>query len=148
MADHDGRNDPIRIERVFHAPVGRVFEAWSRTEDLKRWAWGSLASDVRADIDFRVGGTYRITTSRSDKERWTFSGTYLEIIANRRIVYTLRWDAPMGYDQVRETVTVEFTEEGEQTIIEFLHEGVPDIATETHEKGWNNTFDRLEKILA
>ena len=75
MADHDGRNEPIRIERVFHAPVGRVFEAGSSSEDLKRWAWGSLSNEVCADIAFRIGGTYRITTSRSDQERWTLSGT-------------------------------------------------------------------------
>lgn len=48
----------ITIERVFNAPVEKVWEAWTRPEMVKKW-WGPehfIAPVVK--IDFRVGGKY------------------------------------------------------------------------------------------
>ena len=74
-------SDPVlRMARVFEAPVSRVFAAWIDPKDLEKWAWGDLGVNVRAEVDSRVGGRYRIETSRPDHETWAFSGTYVEII--------------------------------------------------------------------
>ena len=142
-------SDPIlKMARVFEAPVSRVFAAWIDPKDLEKWAWGDLGVNVRAEVDSRVGGRYRIETSRPDHETWVFSGTYLEIIPDKRLVYTLKWDAPMGYEVATETLRLEFTPRGETTEVSFLHEGVPDErAREVHEQGWSNTFDTLDRIL-
>ena len=138
----------LRIDRIFHAPVSRVFEAWRSPEALKKWAWGTLSNEVQVELDFRVGGRYRIGTSRPNNQTWTFSGEFVEIIPDQKLVYTVNWDAPMGYEAPDELVTVEFISSGETTKVSFFHEGVPDPkAREEHEKGWSNTFDVLESIL-
>lgn len=150
MTDDHAAQDlmPTRIERLFAAPVSRVFAAWTTPEVLKRWAWGSLGRDVEAEVDLRVGGGYEITTKSPDGQAWRFSGKYLEIDPDRRLAYTLRWDAPMGYEVGEERVTVEFSDRDRDTLVTFLHEGVSGtVATQTHEKGWNNTFDMLEEVL-
>ena len=150
MAETDKHEDfAVRIARVFRAPVARVFEAWSNPEDLRKWAWGTLGNNVQAEVNFRVGGDYRIETSRPNQERWTFSGKYLEIIPHQKLVYTVHWDAPMGYEPSTETVTVEFTGRDDTTEVSFSHDGLPDQACrDEHARGWTNTFDMLDGILS
>ncbi len=138
----------LRMERTFDAPVDRVFRAWSDPGELAQWAWGSIGHDVRADVDLRVGGAYRITSSQPGQPTVACEGIYEEVVTDRRLVYSLHWDAPMGYDAPDERVTVEFVGRGEQTDVTFVHEGVPhEIARDEHEKGWANTFDTLTQLL-
>ncbi len=138
----------LRMERTFDAPVDRVFHAWSDPGELACWAWGSMGHAVTADVDLRVGGTYRITTTQPGQATLAFEGTYEDVVPGRRLVYSLHWDAPMGYDAPDERVTVEFVGRGEQTDVTFVHEGVPDgIAHDTHVKGWADTFDTLAQLL-
>ena len=134
--------------RTFDAPVERVFRAWSDPRILECWAWGSLGHEVRAEVDLRVGGNYRVEPSQPGKDTFVFRGTYEEVVVGRRLVYTLHWDAPMGYESPLERATVEFTDRGAQTEVTFLHEGVPhQLARDTHETGWANTFDTLDRHL-
>src|SRR5947207_9591506 len=63
----------VRLEREFQAPVERVFHAWKEPRELERWAWGSLGSDLRATVDFSVGGRFAVSSSRPDGGRWTFT---------------------------------------------------------------------------
>ncbi len=139
----------LRIQRTFDARADRVFRAWSDARQLEQWAWGTIGHDVKADVDLRVGGNYRITTSRPGQPTHAFEGTYEEVVADRRLVYSVHWDAPMGYEAPDERVTVEFAGRGAETDVTFVHEGVPDdeIARDTHEKGWVNTFDMLAQLL-
>jgi uncharacterized protein YndB with AHSA1/START domain len=140
-------SDLIRLEREFAASVDRVFRAWSDPSDLQRWAWGDLGVDVKATVDFRVGGGFLISTARSDGSRWAFSGTYTELQPNRRLAHTLRWDAPMGYTSDDERVVVEFLDRDGRTIVVFQHEGVPSEAREGHIEGWANCFDALARVI-
>jgi hypothetical protein len=39
---------------------------------------GSVGVNVRAEVEFRVGGGFRIATERPNGEKWTCSGTYRE----------------------------------------------------------------------
>ena len=139
---------PVRIVRDFAAPASRVFAAWTDPQQLGRWAWGSLGRDCTAEIDLRVGGRYRVTTSRPEGEL-AFSGTYIEVKPDERLVYTLHWEAPMGYDVREETVTVEFVDTALGSEVIFVHDGVelPEARRE-HAKGWADTFDSLKRLLA
>lgn len=142
------RTPVLRIVRTFDAPVERVFLAWSDPRALEHRAWGSLGHDVIADVDLRAGGGFRIETSQPGKETCAFSGTDEEVVPDRRLVYALHCDAPMGYDAPDERVTVEFADRDAQTEVTFLHEGVPEqVARDTHEKGWADTFDALDRHL-
>ena len=138
----------LRIVRVFDAPVDRVFRAWSVPRDLQQWAWGSLGNDVTAEVDLRVGGAYRIETLRPEQVKWAFTGIYEQVDADRRLVYTVSWSVPMGYESPGERVTVDFVNREGKTEVVFVHEGVPEgPASATHDQGWNNTFDALKQHL-
>ncbi len=137
----------IRIVHRFDAPPDRVYRAWCEPGDLKQWAWGSISGNVTAEVDLRVGGKYRITNIRPE-ETVAFTGEFLEIVPDRKLVYSVQWEAEMGYEPVAERVTVEFTKTDGGTEIVFVHEGgFPAEAVEPHKVGWTDTFKRLAGIL-
>jgi uncharacterized protein YndB with AHSA1/START domain len=136
----------LEIRRTFAAPRERVFNAWTRSEELRKWfAPGPLTTAV-ADSDLRVGGRYRITMRGPDGHEHTVTGVYRSIDAPKRLVYTWRWeDKPSAGES---TVTVEFNERGNSTEIVLRHEGLPnekEIAD--HQHGWNGCLEKLEKAL-
>jgi uncharacterized protein YndB with AHSA1/START domain len=144
----------VRIYKDFEAPVERVFEAWTRPELFKKWVWGSLGEGTTAEVDPRPGGKYRVTTKKSGDEDWSkpecaLYGAYMEFAPNKRLVFSLNWDAPMGYEGTHEKVTVEFSGLGNTSDFWFVHDGVPDDghSAEAHEKGWRETFGYLERLL-
>jgi uncharacterized protein YndB with AHSA1/START domain len=52
--------DPLRVERVIHAPREDVFDAWTDPARLRTW-WGPPSVPVsRLDGELRPGGDYRI----------------------------------------------------------------------------------------
>lgn len=139
---------PVHIHHRFEVPVDRLFRAWRDPYELANWAWGSLGHSATADVDFRVGGAFRVTTKRPDGETWSISGLYTDIQPNHRIAHTLVWHAPMGYDPVPEHVEVVFHEDGTGSSIDFTHAGVPDgESAATHAQGWRNTFETLGAYL-
>ncbi|MHC4099616.1 MAG: SRPBCC family protein [Planctomycetota bacterium] len=111
-ADHDAPRDrrpsveDVRLTWSFEAPAHRLFEAWSDADQYRRWAWGQLGSGTEATVECRVGGQYRVSTKRPDGGAWSFWGEFLECVPNERLVYTVNWTAPMGYESSGETVEV------------------------------------------
>jgi len=138
----------IRLERSFQAPVRSVFRAWCDPDILARWIWGSMANDVVAETDLRVGGRYSVSTLASDGSRWDFSGVYQVLEPSRRIAATLLWNAPTGYAPEEERIGVDFREESGRTLMVFQHDGIPDVrAREAHAEGWSDSFEHLKRLL-
>lgn len=138
----------IDVEIRIAATPERVFRAWSEPRELERWAWGSLGSNCRASVDFRVGGRFLVSTDRPDGRRWAFSGLYTEIVQLQRLAHTVEWDAPMGYGPVEEHVAVEFVAADGATLVRFRHTG--DFSAEAkrvHAEGWGNVLETLKGCL-
>lgn len=147
MSENDHR-PAIRLERAVSAPIDRVFRALSEPGDLERWMWGSIGSDVRATVDVRKGGRYRISTSRPDGQTWAMTGTYTEVVPDRKIAFTVVWEAPMGYEPIDEAVTVELVERGGETTVVFRHDGAFEAkARDVHAQGWSDVLDTLKQHL-
>jgi uncharacterized protein YndB with AHSA1/START domain len=136
----------LEVRRTFAAPRERVFNAWTRSEELRKWfAPGPLTTAV-AESDLRVGGRYRITMRGPDGKEHTVTGVYRTIDAPKRLVYTWRWeDKPSAGESM---VTVEFNDRGRSTEVVLRHEGLPnekEIAE--HEQGWNGCLEKLEQVV-
>jgi uncharacterized protein YndB with AHSA1/START domain len=148
------------IDRTFDAPPGRVFSAWTEPEAMCRWMWAGLGGEVWAETDLRVGGAYRIYTKfaggRHQGEGWSgMCGLFVEIVPDRKLVYTLHWDADVDYNRadrltLDEVVAVTFTPEGAGTRMTFTHLGCPDDgrSASTHRAGFEQSFDMLAECLA
>ena len=136
----------LEVRRTFAAPRERVFNAWTRSEELRKWfAPGPLTTAV-AEVDLRVGGRYKVTMRGPDGVEHTVVGVYRAIEPPKRLVYTWRWeDKPSAGES---TVTVAFNEQGRSTEVVLRHEGLPnqkEIADHRH--GWDGCLEKLEKVV-
>jgi uncharacterized protein YndB with AHSA1/START domain len=61
-------DEQILITREFDAPKHLVYRAWTTPELVKRWWSGNRGETTIAEIDLRVGGTWRcVTFSEADR---------------------------------------------------------------------------------
>jgi uncharacterized protein YndB with AHSA1/START domain len=92
------------------------------------------------------------------KETWS-TGTYKEIIHNRKIVYSdsfsdsngnvvsaSYYNMPGNWDDALK-VSVEFEEENGKTRMKLTHEGLPQEAADDCKDGWQQCFDKIEPAL-
>lgn len=137
----------LEQERVFDAPLERVFEALTVPTELARW-WGPHGfTTPEARLDLHVGGSYRLTMQPPDGEAFHLSGDFLEVDPPDRLSFTFRWDEPDPDD--RETVVVlSLRSVGGATSVslsqgEFATEG----RLELHRNGWAESFEKLAAVL-
>jgi uncharacterized protein YndB with AHSA1/START domain len=145
----------IEIRREYPVPADQVYDAWTNPEIVSKWIWGSLGKNVKATIDAKSGGNYRITTEKNPGSNWkepecAMFGVYETLEPGKSLVLSLRWDADMGYEIVDERVEVRFEESHGKTVLHFKHEGFPDDgkSAEGHKAGWNEAFDHLGHVLS
>jgi uncharacterized protein YndB with AHSA1/START domain len=99
----------VVITRVFAVPARVLFAAFSAPEHLARWFGPPGWPLTLCEVDFRVGGRYRFAMTGSDgKQGPPFGGEYLEIVPNRKIVYTNAFERPGAESMV---VTISFDED-------------------------------------
>jgi uncharacterized protein YndB with AHSA1/START domain len=137
----------LQVRRLIRAPQQRVFDAWTKAEELKAWhAPGPLTVSF-AEIDLRPGGRYRIHMLQPDGKEHRVSGVYREVTPPERVVYTWGWD---GDHVVKDSVvTVEFHARGDATEVVLTHAGIADEKERTsHESGWTAILDKFEATYA
>lgn len=150
----------VRIERRFDVSPSSLFRAWTEPHEMARWMWASLGRNVWVENDLRVGGAYRIYTNQpggaAQGEGWSgMCGIYVDIEPGRRLVYTLHWDADVGYNRrgrlaLDEVVRVDLEPDGDGTRMVFTQMGIPDDGTSapTHRLGTEEGFEMLASLVA
>ena len=143
MANQTAAAPILEVRRTIRAPRQRVFDAWTKTEELKKWhAPGPLTVSL-AEIDFRTGGKYRIHMREPDGTEHRVSGVYREIDPPKKIVYSWGWDG--DHPVKNSTVTIEFFERGNSTEVVLTHAGIAhDKERASHTQGWTAILDKLE----
>lgn len=138
----------LQIEREYSAPLGLVYEAWTRPEHLKHW-WGPEGYEViSVELDLRQGGRYRVCIRSAEGQVYCMGGVYHEIAANARLVFGFAWEDAAGQPLPGTLVTVTFAESGGRTKVSFGQTGFPNEAVrDGHLGGWNSCFDRLGEHL-
>src|SRR3954463_8200753 len=79
------------LKRRINAPPAKVYEAWTDPAKLARWFGPRRVESVQAETDVRVGGRYRMVAQGADGEVHEVGGTYREVIANEKLVFTWAW---------------------------------------------------------
>ncbi|MFI4881379.1 MAG: SRPBCC domain-containing protein [Phycisphaerales bacterium JB064] len=142
----------VVLRRPFHAPKELVFKAFSTADNLRRW-WGCDKLKVsECTVDFRVGGSYRVTMADTDGTTYTCFGEYKEIVQDERIVQTFVFDDPEAREHpALETIT--FEQYGDICVLNN-HIAYDSQATrDAHlgsgmEHGVTSSFDKLDAVLA
>jgi uncharacterized protein YndB with AHSA1/START domain len=138
----------ILITRKFDAPKHLVYKAWTTPELVKRW-WNAKRGEVTvADIDLRVGGTWRWVMVTDDGVEVAFHGEYREIVSNERIVTTEVYE---GMPDAAALNTLTFTEEDGRTTMTLLVDHASREHRDGHiesgmEAGMQDALDLLEQV--
>lgn len=155
----DGIN--VTITRYLDAPPSRVYRAFVDPTRAAAWMWGANAANPSAVIDLRVGGRYRVRrdappddTSGWRSDEWAMSGVYAEIVPDRRLVYTLHWEGPVGYNQtgaevLDEVAIVELVADGDGTLLAYHHIGIPPdgVSAAEHGRSVDGSLNALSDLL-
>ena len=137
----------LRMTRMIHADQQAVWDAWTQPEHMKVWSCPQPGGVTDLSVDLRVGGAFTIRMIVEGSEYNAF-GTYREVEAPRRLVYT--WDWKEEDHRVGETVvTVEFNSVDVGTEVVLVHDGFPaDEEREGHEQGWGGCLNLFEGLFA
>lgn len=143
-----GAKTIVRVTHRYAAPPGRVFDAWTDPELVRRWFLGLTPHDesmVSATVDPRPGGTFSFVVRRQGQDL-DHHGVYLEFDRPRRLVFT--WG--VGRDETpTSVVTVDVVPAGEGAELTLTHELHPDwaaYAAQT-ETGWRRITAAVESAL-
>ena len=142
----------VTLVRIFDAPRALVFEVWTQPKHLEKW-WGPHGFTTPLVVsDARAGGTIRIHMQGPDGTIYPMAGTYNEVIAPERVVYT---SAVLGEDgqalfEIRNTA--KFEDENGKTKL-TIHAVVVKATSaaeqylEGMEEGWSQSLERLAAYL-
>ena len=144
-------DEQILITREFDAPKHLVYKAWTTPELVKRWWSGDRGEVTIAEIDLRVGGTWRYVMVASDDLEVGFHGEYREIVPNERIVSTEVFEGIPGVPGGEALNSLTFTEVDGRTTLEILVEHTDketrDMVINTGmEAGMQESMDHLEQV--
>lgn len=138
------------VTRSFDAPPRILFQAWTRPDLMLRW-WAPKSfgiTFISCDIDARTGGTYRFVFGHPASEQpMAFFGRYLDVVADRRIVWTNEESGPDG-----SVTTLTFEARGGGTLV-VVHDLYPskaalDAAIASDSTGaFAEQFEALDEIL-
>jgi uncharacterized protein YndB with AHSA1/START domain len=137
------------LTRLIDAPPGKVYQAWTDPELLKRWFAPRPWTTSKVEVDVRPGGSSLIVMAVPDGTEFPSRGVYLEVVPNRRLVFTDAYTAawtPSAKPFM--TAVLTFDDEGGKTryTARVQHWSVAD--REAHEKmgfhmGWGLCTEQL-----
>jgi uncharacterized protein YndB with AHSA1/START domain len=141
-------DEQILITREFDAPRHLVYRAWTEPELVERWWSGNRGEVTVAEVDVRVGGTWRYVMVTDDGFEAAFHSEYREIVPNERIVATEIYE---GMPEVEALNTVTFAEADGRTTLTMLVQHASKEARDAHigsgmEAGMRAAMDLLERV--
>lgn len=140
----------LRLERVIDAPLARVFDAWSKPEQIVKWfAPRPLTLEI-ASLEFRAAGSFRMAMVWPDgKQRHDFAGTYVEIVPRKKIVWTGEFPGDPK-DNIRTEVLFEDLKGKTRISVRQTFVVVTEISkapTQGARQGWTMTLDQLAAFV-
>ncbi|MGS2739370.1 SRPBCC family protein [Sinomicrobium sp. M5D2P17] len=126
------KNSPLIIERIFNAPIEKVWKALTDKDHMKQWYFDleEFSLEVGFEFSFMAG---------KDEKKYLHLCKITEVIENKKIAYTWRYKGYAGNSQV----IFELFPEGDRTKLRLTHEGLetfpesnPDLSRENFNYGW------------
>jgi uncharacterized protein YndB with AHSA1/START domain len=133
----------LTMNKRCKANVARVFAAWSSIEQVQRWFAPGDMTVPEAQVDFRVGGAYRIVMQRPDGQRHIVGGEYRAIEPDERLLFSWSWEG----SGVTSEVEILLRPAGEQTDLTLIHRQIPTAESrDSHAQGWEGCLAKLQQL--
>jgi uncharacterized protein YndB with AHSA1/START domain len=136
--------EPFVIERVFDAPVARVWQALTNKEELMQWSFNIPDFEPEEGYEFTFNGQSESGQKKIHHCRIT------EVVDQRKLAYSWRYQNMKGISHV----TWELFPEGRKTRLRLTHAGLEkfahagaDFRRQNFEMGWGGIFGMLATWL-
>ena len=149
------RNEPetfpadrvLTLTRVFDAPRELVFSVWTNPGHLANWFGPKDFTLPFCEMDFRVGGHYRLCMRSPEGKDYWVHGVYREIREPEHLAFTWERDGADDPHAGHTLVTVTLEDrggDGGQTLL-TLRQATFDTQEirDGHVHGWSECFGRL-----
>lgn len=149
----------LSFERFVDVPPEPLWEAWTQPKLLMPWFCPAPWRTIACEIDLRPGGIFRTVMRSPDGEEFDGTGCYLEVVPNRRLVWTNTLSSgfrPVPATALKDffffTATVSFAphEGGTRYGARVVH-GTPQDrdkhAAIGFEEGWGKALDQLVQFV-
>lgn len=131
----------LSVKRVFNHPRDLVFKAWTEPTRLEKWFSPNPNNRVKAKVDLKAGGSYRIAVIPPEGDGWVVGGTYREIEPPERLAFTWKWEYS---EEPSSLVSVDFTEIEGGTEVTVTHTQLESQESfDNHQDGWQRILLRL-----
>ena len=140
----------LTLVRRIAARPSIVFEAMTTAEGVAVWFGPDDLPVVRAEMDARVGGAYRVQFRTLDGRDHEACGEFLEVVPPRRIVMSWSWAIGGELDERGRTsrVEIEIRPIGDGTELTFTHATLgSEASAKSHAQGWSRALDKLARHL-
>lgn len=114
----------VRLEIRIEASPETVFALLTEPSQMKTWFAEVVEVDPRPGGLFRIAGPVGIS----------IEGTYLEIVPNRKVVFT--WGGVEGLKPGQSTVEFLLDPDGKETVVRLRHYRLPPPAVDSHHRAW------------
>jgi uncharacterized protein YndB with AHSA1/START domain len=126
--------EPIVLERSFHAPADKVWQALTDKNKMKQWYFDIENFKPELGLEFQFYG------ETDDKKKYLHLCKITELIPGEKLTHSWRYDGYPGESFVK----FELFDEGENTRLKLTHRGLesfpatnPDLDKKNFVMGWN-----------
>lgn len=151
----------VAFERIYNAPVEKVWQAWTDPEMLKQW-WGpNDVSIPECEVDLRVGGKFYIVMEAGEAmgpykgTLWPMDAKFTVVEPNSKLAWTAQAWTEGQKDQttIEQSTEVTFTADAGKTKVNIkaaIHKSGPaaQMAVEGMQYGFSQQLDKLEGFLS
>ena len=137
----------VRLHRVLRAPPSKVYRAFLNADAMAKWLPPNGFTCTVHHLEPRVGGTFRMSfTNFSTGHGHSFGGEYLELVPEKTIRYTDKFDDPNLPGVLQVSVTLKAVSCG--TELSIVQEGIPEaIPVEMCYLGWQDSLANLANLV-
>ena len=122
----------VIVQRIA-APPEAVFPFLVEPEKMLRWM------GTEAELEPLPGGRFWLNVNDND----TAIGTYTEVDPPRLVAFTWGWEGSTDVPPGSTTVTMTLAADGDGTLVELRHTGLPAGANASHNDGWGHFLPLL-----
>jgi uncharacterized protein YndB with AHSA1/START domain len=123
----------IVVRQRIEASPSTVYRYLTESGEWSKW------QGEKAVVDPWPGGIFSMTMSNG----MTARGQFVELVADRRVVFTWGWVDRPGIPPGSTTVDIELIAEGQGTLVVLTHRSVPEDEADLQKLGWRHYLPRL-----
>ncbi len=143
----------VAVSRVFDAPRALVWRAWTDAKMLAPWFGPRGFTASVPEFDVRVGGALRIVIHGPDGADYPMKGTFREVKARERLVFSNIAIDNDGNHLLEGETTVTLSERDGKTTMVLKSRAVGLVPTSTQmlagmEAGWTKSIDKMQELVS